>query len=78
MKPMIIKLKESKASIMESVNASLNNGIPCYLLEPIIAEVLSQIRIGAQAEYERALKQAAEDESKMQHAKQEKKGADPE
>lgn len=59
MKPLVIQLKEAKANITESVNASLRGGIPCYLLEPIIAEIHAQVTKGAEAEYERAVMQQA-------------------
>ena len=58
-KPLVIKLREAKANITESVNAALREGIPCYLLEPIISEIHTQVTKGAEAEYERALKQQA-------------------
>jgi hypothetical protein len=58
-KPLIIKLREAKANITESVNASLREGIPCYLLEPIVAELHAQITKASEAEFERAVKQQA-------------------
>ena len=70
-KPLVIELREAKANITEAVNVALRNGIPCYLLEPIISELHAKVRDAAQKEYEQALKQAAD-------AEKEKKGADPE
>ena len=58
-KPLVIKLREAKANITESVNAALREGIPCYLLEPIIAELHGQVTRVADNEYEKALKQQA-------------------
>lgn len=58
-KPLVIQLKEAKAGITESVNAALRGGLPCYLLEPIVAELHGQVTKAAEAEYERALRQQA-------------------
>lgn len=56
-KPLVIQLREAKANITESVNAALREGIPCYLLEPIVKELLDQVKRAAEAEFERAVKQ---------------------
>lgn len=69
-KPLVIKLREAKANITESVNAARNSGIPFYLLEPIVAEMHSLVSNAAQKEYEQALNLAS-------GAEKEKKGADP-
>jgi hypothetical protein len=63
-KPLVIQLKEAKANITESVNASLREGIPCYLLEPIVAEIHARVTSAAEAEYKSALRQQAEEEAK--------------
>ena len=67
-KPMIIKVREAKENILKSVNMALRDGIPCYLLEPIISELHTQVSKAAQSEYLQAQKHFAE---------QEEKGADP-
>lgn len=56
-KPLVIKLRQAKSNITESVNAALREGIPCYLLEPIIAEIHSQVSKAAQTEYENAARE---------------------
>lgn len=83
-KPLVIKLKELKNSIMASVKSANRDGIPCYLVEPIIAEIHRQVSdaaqteyVRAQADYEKAQKQPAEAEAQTPNAEQEKKGADP-
>lgn len=77
LKPLVIKIKEAKANISESVNAARHDGLPFYLLEPIIADLHTQISNAAQKELEQAQKQFAEAEAKQQ-AEQEQKGADTE
>jgi hypothetical protein len=53
-KPLVIQIREVKANIIECINEAIRDGLPCFLLEPIIAEVHSQISGSAQAEYEQA------------------------
>ena len=52
-KPLVITLREIKECFAECANAALRE-IPCYLLEPIIADLHSQISTGALKEYEHA------------------------
>ena len=60
-KPLVLRLREAKESIFAAVNAAIKEqGLPCYLLEPILAEAHSQVSAEAQREYERARRQAAE------------------
>lgn len=63
-KPLVIKLREAKANLTESVNAALRSGVPCYLLEPIVAELHAQVTKASEAEFERAVKQQAAEASK--------------
>lgn len=63
-KPLIIKLREARESITKSVNMAIKNGIPCFLLESIVAELHMQVSKASQVEYEQALKQQAEQEKK--------------
>lgn len=70
-KPLPLRLKEAKENILASVNEAIKRqGIPCYLLEPIVAEIHSQVSKAAQTEYENAArdyeaaqKQAAEEKT---------------
>lgn len=61
MKPLVIQIREAKAGIVESINTAIRGGIPCYLLEPIIAELHREVSKGAEAEYAQAVKQQAEE-----------------
>ena len=70
LKPLVIKLKEAKANISESVNAARHDGVPFYLLEPIVADLHAQISKAAQTEYEQVQKQFAEAEAKKQASEQ--------
>lgn len=50
-RPLILELNEAKVDIARMVNRALRDrGIPCYLMEPIISEVLAQVREGARNE----------------------------
>jgi hypothetical protein len=59
-KPLVIQLREAKEGILAAVNTAIREGLPCYLLEPIIAEVHTQVSAAAAREYELARKQVAE------------------
>lgn len=67
-KPLVIQLREAKAQIVEGINAAIRGGLPCYLLEPIIAELHTQVKQTAQAEYERALQEQAAEKEKNKEA----------
>lgn len=58
-KPLVIQLREAKDQLIEGINTAIRGGIPCFLLEPIVAELHRQVSQSAQAEYENALKQQA-------------------
>lgn len=61
-KPLILTIEEAKAEIISSVNSALqNHGLPCYLIEPILSELLTQIKAGARGELEAAKAQMAQD-----------------
>lgn len=78
-KPLVIQLREAKENILESINTAIRDGVPCFLLEPIIAEIHTQTTKAAQDEYDRALKLVADEEAKKLLAAQEvaeERGAD--
>ena len=57
-KPLPLRLREAKEGIIAAVNAALKEqALPCYLLEPIIADVHTQISTTAAREYEIAAKE---------------------
>ena len=57
-KPLPIRLREAKESIIQNLNTVLKEQeLPCYLIEPIIEEVHRMVSKSAQAEYEQAVKQ---------------------
>ena len=54
-RPLVLRLREAKEQITATVNAVMQaQGLPCFLIEPIVTELLAQVRATAQAEYERA------------------------
>lgn len=60
-KPLCLKLDEASREFIAAVEQISNkHGLPCYLLEPIVADVLMKVRSGKRDELERA-KQAYED-----------------
>ena len=62
-KPLVITLREIKECFTECANAALRE-IPCYLIEPIIADLHRQISAGALREYEIAKQREAEEKAK--------------
>lgn len=57
--PLVVRLREAKKCILAAVNTALKEqNLPCYLLEPIIAEVHTQVSAAAAREYEFAIQQA--------------------
>lgn len=56
--PLIVKMDEAKTSIVTLINDIMQQKqLPCYLLEPMMAEIYAQIREGAKSELEMAKKQ---------------------
>ena len=58
-KPLVIMLEEIKECFTECANAALRE-IPCYLIEPIIADLHRKISAGAKQEYINAKRKVAE------------------
>ena len=57
-KPLIIRLNEVKAELFSAINKAIQqDDLPCYLLEPIVSEMLAQIRDGARNELQMAREQ---------------------
>ena len=57
-KPLIIRLNETKTELISVINNAVQqSGIPCYLLEPILSELLTQVRDGARNELQMAREQ---------------------
>lgn len=60
-KPLIITLNETKMEMVSVINNAIqNNNLPFYLIEPIMSELLSQIREGAKNELQMARDQMAQ------------------
>ena len=68
-KPLIIELNTTKTEITSVVNNAIQRGLPCYLIEPILSELLYQIKDGARNE----LRVAAEQMQNEENTKQEEK-----
>ena len=61
-KPIILQLEEGKSKLVQCVNEILAGGLNCYLIEPMFAEIYSQIKASAKAEVEQARKSVLEAE----------------
>ena len=54
-RPLIIELDDTKKELIQCVNNAVQNrGLPCYLIEPLFAELYTQIKVGAQNELAQA------------------------
>jgi hypothetical protein len=52
-RPLVLRLREAKENILAAVNAAIKEqDLPCYLIEPIIAEMHNQVSASAMREYE--------------------------
>lgn len=62
-RPLVVRLREAKETFLAAVNSAINEQrLPCYLIEPILSEVLTQVRTTATQEYELAKAQMTEPE----------------
>lgn len=62
-RPLILEIEEAKAAIINSVNACLRKGLPCYIVADILNGVHSQLRDGARRELENARLMEAQSET---------------
>lgn len=62
MKPIILTIEETKAELIKTINSAIEQGVPCYFLEPILTDLLVQVKNGAKMELEQAT--AMENEEK--------------
>ncbi len=54
-KPLILEIEEATQEITSAVElASSKHGLPCYLLEPIVADILTRLQNGKRTELENA------------------------
>ena len=71
--PLIVRMDEAKKSIVDFINDIMQqHQLPCYLLEPMISEIYTGIKEGANNELELARKQM-ENDNKQKTAKQQTK-----
>lgn len=69
-KELIISLDEAEAKIVAAVNEiMLEYGLPCYLMEPIMAKTYRQVLDGKQAEITAARARAEETDETVKEAK---------
>ena len=54
-RPIILEMDDAKKELVECVNNIMRtHGLSCYLIEPMFAELYSQIKVTAQNELEMA------------------------
>ena len=59
-RPMILDIEDVKQQMFAVINEAMQvKKIPCFMLEPIMNNLASQVSMGAQAELERARQQEA-------------------
>lgn len=56
-KPAILVAEETKTKLVDTINAAIQNGLPCYMLEPIIRELFTDISNAKRQELEAVQKQ---------------------
>lgn len=49
-RPLILAIEEAKARIADAVNASIREGIPCYLLQEVVGGIYTQVSAAAARE----------------------------
>ena len=54
MRPIILTIEEVKTELIDKVNSAIDQGVPCYFLEPILTDILAQVKNGAKRELEQA------------------------
>lgn len=60
--PLILRIEEARKILVDAVNAVIKEqNLPCFLIEPIIAEVHASISDGVGRERESALMQVAQE-----------------
>lgn len=56
-KPVILVAEETKTKLVGTINGAIQNGLPCYILEPIIRELFTDISNAKRQELEAVQKQ---------------------
>lgn len=57
-RPMILEIEDFKQQIIAIINEAMQvKKIPCFILEPIMNDFVTQVGMGAKAELERARQQ---------------------
>ena len=56
-KPAILVAEETKTKLVDTINAAIQNGLPCDMLEPIIRELFTDISNAKRQELEAVQKQ---------------------
>lgn len=57
--PFEVKFQSAKNDIFATINAAYSNGVPFYLIEVIVSDILHQVQLGSKIEVEQAAKNYA-------------------
>ena len=66
---MILEAEQMKLALVNIVNGAIQKGVPCYVIEPIVKDILSQVSAIKEQEIQHAAQEAqnANTESGCQH-----------
>ena len=60
-RPLILEIEDVKQSLIQIINEAIQvRGIPCFILEPVLNNLVTQVRLGYKEELERVKKQESE------------------
>ena len=64
-KPLVLRIESAKQKLINALNEVLaEESLPCFLVEPIIADLHEQVTRSARREYEQAVRQQDEKEKR--------------
>lgn len=62
-RPLILEIDEAKAEIIQCINNAIQgHGLPCYIIELLLSDVMAQIKEGAKTELSMAKAQIQSEE----------------
>ena len=62
-RPLILEVEDVKQEMIQLVNQAIQRGIPCFILEPIMSDLTTQVKMGAKEELARAQQQETKKEA---------------
>lgn len=62
-RPLILEVEDVKQSLIQTINEAVRRGVPCFILEPIMNDLTTQVKMGAKEELLRVQKQEVKKET---------------